>query len=116
MTDRTYAASRSASAAGLGAFERSRSCLRPSTYVRRVEQRPSPAGLQPGQGCALAGFILAGLAIFVFPFVLGPAAMLLGAVAELRGERRGRWVVALGALGLVLGLLLGLLPDKFVMS
>jgi hypothetical protein len=36
----------------------------PSTYVRRVEHRTTPAGLQRGQGFALSGLILAGLAIF----------------------------------------------------
>jgi hypothetical protein len=87
-----------------------------STYVHRVEQRPSPAGLRPGQGCALAGLFLAGLAIFVAPLLLGPAGMVLGIVADVRGERRGRWVAVLAALGLVLGILVGLLPDKFVMN
>ena len=64
----------------------------------------------------MSGLILAALAIFVFPLGLGTAGMLLGLLADVRGERRGRWVVALAALGMVLGLLLGLLPDKFVTS
>jgi hypothetical protein len=59
---------------------------------------------------------LAGFAVFVAPLVVGPAAMVLGAVAYFRGERRGRWVVALAVLCTVLGLLVGLLPDKFVMN
>jgi hypothetical protein len=79
-----------------------------------VEERPSPAGLQRGQACALFGLCLAGLAIFVLPLVLGPAGMAFGIIADLRGERRGRWVIALAVLGTVLGVLLGMLPDKFV--
>jgi hypothetical protein len=79
-----------------------------------VQERPSPAGLQRGQACALLGFGLAALAIFVLPFLLGPAGMAFGIIADLRGERRGRWVIALAALGMVLGFLLGMLPDKFV--
>jgi hypothetical protein len=79
-----------------------------------VEERPTPTKLQPGQGCALFGLGLAAMAIFVFPLGFGPAGMVLGTISFLRGERRGRWVIALAALGMVLGLLLGLLPDKFV--
>ena len=72
--------------------------------------------MRPGQGCAIAGLFLAGFAIFVAPLVVGPAGMALGVFAEIKGERRGRWVAALAALGTVLGLLVGLLPDKFVMN
>jgi uncharacterized protein HemY len=79
-----------------------------------VQERPSPAGLKPGQACALVGLGLAALAIFVAPFVFGPAGMVLGTIADVRGERRGRWVVALAVLGMVLGFLLGMLPDRFV--
>jgi hypothetical protein len=54
------------------------------------------------------------MAVFVLPLVLGPAGMVFGTLAAVRGERRGRWIVALAALGMVLGLLLGMLPDRFV--
>ena len=60
------------------------------------------------------GLALAAMAIFVFPLGFGPAGMVLGAISFVRGERRGRWVIALAALGMVLGLLLGMLPDRFV--
>ena len=79
-----------------------------------MEEQPTPTKLQPGQGCALFGLALAAMAIFVFPLGFGPAGMVLGAISFVRGERRGRWVIALAALGMVLGLLLGMLPDKFV--
>jgi hypothetical protein len=54
--------------------------------------------------------------VFVAPLLVGPAAMALGAFAYFRGERRGRWVVALAVVCTILGLLLELLPDKFVMN
>jgi hypothetical protein len=79
-----------------------------------VPERPTPTKLLPGQGCALFGLGLAAMAIFVFPLGFGPAGMVLGAIAVVRGERRGRWVIALAVLGTVLGLLLAMLPDKFV--
>ena len=79
-----------------------------------MEEQPSQVGLQPGQGCALLGSALAATAIFVLPLLLGPAGMALGGIAYYRGERRGRWVVVAAATGMALGLLLGLLPDKFV--
>ena len=77
---------------------------------------PAPAarGLQRGQLCAVLGLLAAGWAVFLFPLVLGPTGMLLGGVAMLRGERRGRWVILLAAVALVLGVILDLLPDKFV--
>jgi hypothetical protein len=70
--------------------------------------------LERGQLCAVIGAALAAFAIFVYPLVVGPAGMVLGATAWARGERRGRWIVVAAIVGTVLGLLLGLLPDKFV--
>jgi len=54
------------------------------------------------------------MAIFVAPYVLGPIGVLLGIVAHARGERRGLWVAAFAVVCTGLGLLLALLPDKFV--
>jgi hypothetical protein len=79
-----------------------------------MQQRPSSTGLRPGQGCALFGLGCAAMAVFVAPYVLGPVGVLLGIVAYARGERRGLWVAAIAVVGLGLGLLLTLLPDKFV--
>jgi hypothetical protein len=81
-----------------------------------VASTPAPAarGLRRGQLCALIGLVSAGWAVFLFPLVLGPVGMVLGGIAVLRGERRGRWVVLIGAVAIVLGVVLDLLPDKFV--
>jgi hypothetical protein len=69
-----------------------------------------------GQYWAVAGLIAAAGAIWVLPLLLGPAGMICGGLAVARGERRGRWVVLLAALGLVLGLLVGLIPDHILFS
>ena len=61
----------------------------------RCRSNPRRQDCRRGQGCALLGLVLAGLAIFVLPFILGPAGMAFGIIADLRGERRGRWVIAL---------------------
>jgi hypothetical protein len=83
-----------------------------------VASTPAPApaarGLQRGQLCALLGLVASGWAVFIFPLVLGPTGMLLGGIAMLRGERRGRWVILVASVALVLGVILDLLPDKFV--
>ena len=79
-----------------------------------MQERRSPTGLQRGQGCALFGVGVTAMAVFVAPSVLGPIGVVLGIVAYLRGERRGLWVAALAVICTGLGLLLALLPDKFV--
>ncbi|MFN8037302.1 MAG: hypothetical protein U0V73_15375 [Acidimicrobiia bacterium] len=73
-------------------------------------------GLRRGQGLAIAGIVLAAMAIWVAPLVLGPLAALAGLGSYLRGERRGRWVIVLAVVAIGLGLLLNALPDKFAYS
>jgi hypothetical protein len=81
-----------------------------------VQDRSPSQGLQPAQAVAVLGAGVAGMAIFVIPLVLGPLAMILGGVAIAKGESRGKWVIVAAAVCIVLGLLLGLLPDKFVVT
>ena len=78
--------------------------------------RPPTQGIPPAQGIAVLGAGVAGMAIFVIPLVLGPVAMVLGWLAIRKGEPRGKWVILAAAVCIVLGLLLGLLPDKFVVT
>jgi hypothetical protein len=70
--------------------------------------------LRPGQTAAIWGLVAAAWAIFVLPLFFGGVGVALGALAWWRGERRGRWVIVAAVVGLLLGLGLGLLPDKFV--
>lgn len=64
-----------------------------------IRQRPVPTGVEAADGMAVASFILGLLGLLVFNLVLGPCALVLGAVALVRGTgRRGR-----ALLGLVLG-------------
>ncbi len=57
----------------------------------------------------LAGFVCAAVAVFFLPIVLGPVAVVLGLVAHRKGDPLGRWVMAAGVLGTVLGFALGAL-------
>jgi hypothetical protein len=77
----------------------------PNSTVRR---------LRPGQAAAIWGVVSAAWAVFVLPLFFGAVGIALGAYAWWRGERRGRWVVVAAIVGLLLGLGLGLMPDKFV--
>ena len=81
-----------------------------------MASRPPTQGIPPAQGIAILGAGVAGMAIFVIPLVLGPVAMILGLLAIRKGEPRGKWVILAAAVCIVLGLLLGLLPDKFVVT
>ena len=83
-------------------------------YGAVMEHDVTSTRARRGQGFAVAGVVVAAWAVFIFPVVLAPIGMLLGAVAMLCGERRGRWVIALAVLGLALGLLLNALPQHFV--
>ncbi|MDQ1429865.1 MAG: hypothetical protein QOF40_467 [Actinomycetota bacterium] len=75
---------------------------------------PSLRKLRPGQAAAIWGVVCAAWAVFVVPLFFGVVGIALGAFAWWRGERRGRWVIVAAAVGLLLGVGLGLLPDKFV--
>src|SRR4051812_27520682 len=75
----------------------------------KSDHRPD-SGLKPGQLFALAGLAFAGLALWVGPLILGPLGILFGAAADVRGERRGRWVAVAALCGLGLGLLVSSLP------
>jgi hypothetical protein len=78
--------------------------------------RPDNGSLQlrPGQLAAIFGVFLSGFAIWILPLVLGPLAMIFGGVAIYRGEERGRWVIGIAALCIVLGLIIHALPAERV--
>ena len=71
-------------------------------------------GLQRGQGLAIAGAVAAAWAVFLAPLVLGPVSAALGGLSYARGERRARWIVVAAVVATGCGLVLNVLPDKFV--
>jgi hypothetical protein len=72
--------------------------------------------LRPGQLSAIFGVFLAGFAIWIVPLILGPLAMIFGGVAIYRGEERGRWVIGIAAICIVLGLIVHSLPAETIGS
>jgi len=74
-----------------------------------ADYAPRTTSGSPGRPYAVAGFICAVVAVFFLPIVLGPVAIALGIVAHLKGDPLGRWAIAAGAAGLVLGFALGAL-------
>ena len=59
---------------------------------------------------------LLAISIFISWYVLGPIAVVLGVLAILRGEPRGKWVILAALVCMLLGLGLMALPDDFTMT
>ncbi|ALG08353.1 hypothetical protein [Kibdelosporangium phytohabitans] len=58
--------------------------------------------------CAIVAFVLAAIAIFFFPIIFGPGAIILGIVATAMGDKAlGKWAIVAGVVGMVLGFVLG---------
>lgn len=55
---------------------------------------------------SIVGFVLAGIAVLFAPLLFGLAAIVLGVIAHTKGDPLGRWVVAAGVAGALLGMLL----------
>jgi len=74
-----------------------------------AEYAPPRSSSRAGRPYVIAGFICAAVAIVFLPIVLGPVAVVLGFLAHRKGDRLGRWVMAAGVVGMVLGFALGAL-------
>ncbi|ONI91993.1 hypothetical protein ALI144C_00265 [Actinosynnema sp. ALI-1.44] len=58
--------------------------------------------------CAIVAFVLAAIAILFFPIIFGPGAIILGIVATAMGDKAlGKWAIAAGVVGTILGFVLG---------
>ncbi len=71
----------------------------------------SPSSVTPtrnqGRPFTIAGFVMAAVAVFLVPIILGPLGAIFGAVGYARGDRKlGLWAVVAGVVGTILGLLL----------
>ena len=84
-----------------------------STVATTHEARRTPVHTQ---STLVFGCVSAAMAIWLLPYVFGPLGMIFGGVAVLRGDRRGRWVIALAAFCLVLGLIVNMVPDHILFS
>jgi hypothetical protein len=96
-----------------------RPCVRSARIPGRNVRGMAPETtrrLKPGQTAAIWGVVAAAWAVFVLPLFFGGVGIALGALAWRQGERRGRWVILASIAGILLGLGLGLLPDKFVQN
>lgn len=58
---------------------------------------------------SILGFVFGAVAILFIPILFGPAAIVLGIVAKTKGDPLGLWAAIVGAVGLVVGWVLGAL-------
>jgi hypothetical protein len=66
---------------------------------------PQSAGI----GFSITSFVLAAIAVLVLPIVFGVAAIVFGAVARKRGERRGQLAFKLAVIATIVGTIFGVL-------
>jgi hypothetical protein len=72
--------------------------------------RPSNTAVTSARVCAIVAFVLAAIAVLFFPIIFGPGAIILGVVATAMGDKAlGKWAIAAGVLGTILGFVLGYL-------
>jgi len=82
--------------------------LQPAPEAPEPVAAPLPVG-HGGRGFTVAAFVVGGLALVLFPFVLGPLGAIFGFVANSRGDRIGRWAAFLSIATTVLGIALSIL-------
>jgi hypothetical protein len=70
--------------------------------------------LRPGQLSACLGVGCAAFAVWLWPIVLGLAAIALGTTAIVRGEPRGRWVILAAVVCVPIGLFVATLPADVI--
>jgi hypothetical protein len=69
--------------------------------VSRVEEAGNEEA-EPGMTIGLAGLLIALVSLFVLPSILGPAAVVIGFMAFVKGRRSlGVWSMALGVISFV---------------
>lgn len=69
-----------------------------STYSRTNEQRTSRTS-----GLAIAGLVCGIVGVFLLPIILGPLAIIFGAIAVRQtGAAMAKWAIGLGVLDIVL--------------
>jgi uncharacterized membrane protein HdeD (DUF308 family) len=85
--------------------------------VTPTDTRPSPAApARQASSSIVFGSVAAAMAIWLLPYVFGPVGVIFGVNALLHGDRRGRWVIVVAVVGLVLGLIVNVIPDHILFS
>ncbi len=75
--------------------------------AERQDDVGTTAGKPEGRTLSIVGFVLAGISVFVAPIILGPIAAILGWIAMSKGDPLGRWALAAGIAGTIIGFALG---------
>ncbi|GEN33148.1 MULTISPECIES: hypothetical protein [Aneurinibacillus] len=87
---------------------------RPRRYIiqkRRSRQEYREANerkKEGGTGLGILGLVMALLAFFMMPIMLGVSGFIVGYIAAARGSKAGRWAMGLSAVAVLLTLLLRL--------
>jgi hypothetical protein len=72
-----------------------------------LSSRPASATRNQGRPFTITGFVLAAVAVFIVPIILGPLGAIFGGIGYARGDRRlGLWAVVAGIVATILGLVL----------
>lgn len=75
--------------------------------AERQDDVGTTAGKPEGRTLSIVAFVLAGIAVFIVPIILGPIAAILGGIAMSKGDPLGRWALAAGIAGTIIGMALG---------
>ncbi|MEV4315001.1 hypothetical protein [Actinocrispum sp. NPDC049592] len=77
-----------------------------------MSQAATPHGhpVTSARVCSIVAFVLAAIAVLFFPIIFGPGAIILGIAGFAMGDKAlGKWAIAAGVLGTILGFVLGYL-------
>lgn len=78
-----------------------------------VEGYPVP--LNPSNGYSTAGIIMGAIAFLFLPIILGPAGLIMGAIAMSKHEPRAVIALVVSGAGLVIGMIFGIIVGAGVL-
>jgi hypothetical protein len=67
---------------------------------------PPPAA-SAGRTYSLIAFVCAAIGVLFLPIILGPAAIILGIIANQKRDSLGKWAIVAGVVSLLVGVALG---------
>lgn len=79
------------------------------TTPEQASRGPSVPAARGGTGRTLSiiGFVLAGIALFLFPPVFGIAGAIVGYLGHRKGDPLGKWAAGASIAAVVVGMILG---------